>query len=112
MLKNGSARNQTKPVPLRPSRRPESGGIIFIANGVRMRKISRSVRKVKQANLMLTGQDTWHVRTVPRGRPYSADVADRTDDVEDRTEGQWRHQDAPRVTRIWRFEGTVGPIKK
>jgi hypothetical protein len=87
MLKNESARNQTKPVPLRPSRRPESGGIIFIANGVRMRKISRSVRKVKQANLMLTGQDTWHVRTVPRGRPYSADVADRTDDVADRTEG-------------------------
>jgi hypothetical protein len=80
MLKNESARNQTKPVPLRPSRRPESGGIIFIANGVRMRKISRSVRKVKQANLMLTGQDTWHVRTVLTWQ-------DRTDDVADRTEG-------------------------
>jgi hypothetical protein len=81
MLKNESARNQTKPMPLRPSRRPESGGIIFIANGVRMRKISRSVRKAKQANFgMLTVpvrtvrtdtcqsvQLTWHVRTVTRG---------------------------------------------
>ena len=79
MLKNESARNATKPVPLRRSRLPDSGGIIFMSNGVCMEKISRSVRKVKQANLMLTGQDTWHVRTVPRGRPYSADVADRTE---------------------------------
>jgi hypothetical protein len=30
MLKNESARNATKPVPLRPSRLPDSGGIIFI----------------------------------------------------------------------------------
>ena len=88
MLKNESARNVTKPVPLRLSRRPESGGIIFIANGVRMRKISPSVRKAKQANFgVLTVpvrtvrtdtcqsvQLTWHVRTVTRGRPYSDDV--------------------------------------
>jgi hypothetical protein len=61
MLKNESARNATKPVPLRPSRLPESGGIIFIANGVRMRKISPSVRKAKQANF---GMLTVPVRTV------------------------------------------------
>jgi len=83
MLKNESARNQTKPVPLRPSRLPESGGIIFIANGVRMRKISPSVRKDKQANfgdadctcpyrhVSVHTVLTWHVRTMTRGRPYS-----------------------------------------
>ena len=76
MLKNESARNATKPVPLRPSRRPDSGGIIFIANGVRMEKISRSVRKVKQAkfdadwagHVARPYSDTWNVRTVTRGR--------------------------------------------
>jgi hypothetical protein len=71
MLKNESARIATKPVPLRPSRLPDFGGIFTSSNGVRMEKISRSVRKVKQAkNLMLTGQ-----AVLPRGRPYSADVA-------------------------------------
>jgi hypothetical protein len=49
MLKNESAQNATKPVPLRPSRLPDSGGIFTSSNGVRMEKISRSVRKVKQA---------------------------------------------------------------
>jgi hypothetical protein len=58
MLKNESAQNPTKPTPLRPSRLPDSGGIIFMSNGVRMEKISRSDRKVKQAKKMLTGQDT------------------------------------------------------
>jgi hypothetical protein len=73
MLKNESARNATKPVPLRPSRLPDSGGIFTSSNGVRMEKISRSVQKVKQAkNLMLTGQGrtvTWHVRTADAGQP-------------------------------------------
>jgi hypothetical protein len=78
MLKNESARNATKPVPLRPSRLPDSGGIIFMSNGVRMEKISHSVRQAKQAKFwMLTVpvrtvrtdtcqsvQLTWHVRTV------------------------------------------------
>jgi hypothetical protein len=41
--------NPTKPTPLRPARLPDSGGIIFIANGVRMEKISHSVRQAKQA---------------------------------------------------------------
>jgi hypothetical protein len=78
MLKNESARNATKPMPLRPSRLPDSGGIIFMSNGVRMEKISHSVRQAKQAKFwMLTVpvrtvrtdtcqsvQLTWHVRTV------------------------------------------------
>ena len=48
MIKNESARNPTKPTPLHPARLPDSGGIIFMSNGVRMKKISRSDRKVKQ----------------------------------------------------------------
>jgi hypothetical protein len=56
MLKNESAQNSMKPMPLRPPRLPDSGGIIFMSNGVRMEKISRSDRKVKQGKKMLTGQ--------------------------------------------------------
>jgi hypothetical protein len=48
MLKNESAQNPTKPTPLRPARLPDSGGIIFMSNGVRMKKISHSVRRAKQ----------------------------------------------------------------
>jgi hypothetical protein len=75
MLKNESARNPTKPTPLRPSRLPDSGGIIFMSNGVRMEKISHSVRQAKQAKFwMLTVPvrtvRTGHVsvRTMTRGR--------------------------------------------
>jgi hypothetical protein len=66
MLKNESARNATKPVPLRPSRLLDSGGIFTSSNGLRMSKISRSVRKGKQAK---KGDDCTYriVRTVPRG---------------------------------------------
>jgi hypothetical protein len=49
MLKNESAWNATKTVPLRPSRLPNSDGIFTLSNGLYMSKISRSVRKVKQA---------------------------------------------------------------
>jgi hypothetical protein len=49
MLKNESAWIATKPMPLRPSRLPDSGGIFTSSNGVRMEKISRSARKGKQA---------------------------------------------------------------
>jgi hypothetical protein len=49
MLKNESAQNPTKPMPLRLSRLPDSGGIFTLSNGLRMEKISHSVRKVKQA---------------------------------------------------------------
>jgi hypothetical protein len=48
MLKNESAQNLTKPMPLRPSRLPDSGGIFTLSNGLRMRKLSRSDRKPKQ----------------------------------------------------------------
>jgi hypothetical protein len=82
MLKNESAQNPTKPTPLRPARFPDSGGIIFMSNGVRMEKISRSDRKVKQAKKMLTGQGTcqsvqltWQVRTLTRGRFRTGHVA-------------------------------------
>jgi hypothetical protein len=75
MLKNESAQNATKPVPLRPSRLPDSGGIFTLSNGLRMRKLSRSDRKPKQVKSqrstgqkvndddisMLTVQEmTWH----------------------------------------------------
>jgi hypothetical protein len=67
MLKNESARNVMKPMPLHLSRRPDSGGIFTSSNGVRMEKISRSVRKVKHAK---KGGDCT-VRTVHVARPYS-----------------------------------------
>jgi hypothetical protein len=64
MLNFQSARNATKTVPLRPSRSPDSGGIFTFANGVRMEKLSRSVRRAKQVKkVMLTGQ-----AVLPRGR--------------------------------------------
>jgi hypothetical protein len=83
MLKNESARNPTKPTPLRPARLPDSGGIIFIANGVRMKKISHSVRRAKQAKILtlLTVQSvqsvrmlTWHVRTCDTWQVHSVSV--------------------------------------
>ena len=67
MLKNESARNVTKPMPLRPSRLPDFGGIFTSSNGVRMEKISRSVRKGKHAK---KGDDCI-VRTVHVAHPYS-----------------------------------------
>jgi hypothetical protein len=67
MLKNESARIATKPVPLRLSRLPDSGGIFTSSNGVCMEKISRSFRKGKQGK---KGDDRT-VRTVHVARPYS-----------------------------------------
>jgi hypothetical protein len=52
MLKNESARNPTKPTPLRPSRLLDSGGIFTLSNGVRMEKISHSVCQAKQAKFL------------------------------------------------------------
>jgi hypothetical protein len=52
LLNFQSARNATKTVPLRPSRLPDSGGIFTFSNGVRMEKISRSVRQGKQAKFL------------------------------------------------------------
>ena len=71
MIKNESAQNMTKPTPLRLSRLPDSGGIFTLSNGLRMEKISRSVRKVKQVKkggmIVQSVQSTCH-----------ADCADRT----------------------------------
>jgi hypothetical protein len=67
MLKNESARNATKPMPLCPSHLPDSDGIFTSSNGVRMEKISCSVRKVKQAK---KGDDCT-VHTVHVACPYS-----------------------------------------
>jgi hypothetical protein len=66
MLKNESAWNATKPIPLGPSHLPDFGGIFTSSNGVRMEEISCSVRKVKQAKKGMTVQSvqsTWHVCT-------------------------------------------------
>jgi hypothetical protein len=70
MLKNESARNATKPVPLRPSRLPDSGGIFTLSNGLRMEKISHSVRKAKQVKKGMTVQSVQST--------CHADCADRT----------------------------------
>jgi hypothetical protein len=48
MLKNESALNPTKLVPLCLSRLPDSGGIFTLSNGLHMRKLSHSDRKPKQ----------------------------------------------------------------
>jgi hypothetical protein len=103
MLKNESARNATKPMPLRLSRLPDSGGIFTSSNGVHMEKISRSVRKVKQAKKGMTVQfvqSTWHVRTAdvaaPEGNTWQVCTGDT-----------WHHQDVTRVIRIWHIWRTV-----
>jgi hypothetical protein len=71
MLKNESAQNPMKPVPLRPSRLHDFGGIFTLSNEVRMEKISYFVRKVKQGKKLLTVQSVqsvwtlmWNVRTL------------------------------------------------
>jgi hypothetical protein len=77
LLKIQSARNVTKTVPLRPSRLPDSGGIFTLSNGLRMEKISRSVRQGKQAKiLVLTVQSVQTVRSDVAGpyRPYDRTV--------------------------------------
>jgi hypothetical protein len=75
-LKNESARNLTKPTPLRPSRFPDSGGIFIFANGVRMEEISRFDRQVKQVKIGVLTVPVRTVRTATwRAVPF-ADVAD------------------------------------
>jgi hypothetical protein len=63
MLKNESARNSMKPMPLRPYRLPDSSHIFTLSNELRMRKISHSVRKAKQGKK----GDNCTVCTVPHG---------------------------------------------
>jgi hypothetical protein len=71
MIKNESDKKSMKPMPLCPSRLPDSGGIFTLSNGVPMEKILHSVRKVKQGKKLLTVQSvqsvhilTWQVRTL------------------------------------------------
>jgi hypothetical protein len=47
--KNQSFHNRLKPAPLRPSRRVDSGHIIFSSNERRMRNLLRSDRNPKHA---------------------------------------------------------------
>jgi hypothetical protein len=84
MLKNESSQNATKPMPLRPSCLPDSGGIFTFSNRLHMEKISRYVRKVKHAKKKIADcavrtvctdvdvacpyNDTWQVRTATRFR--------------------------------------------
>jgi hypothetical protein len=74
MFKNESARNLTKPTPLRPARLLDSGSIFTLSNRLRMEKLSCSDRKPKQVKsqrstgqkvnadvIMLTVQEMmWH----------------------------------------------------
>jgi hypothetical protein len=52
-----------KPTPLRLARLPDSGGIMFMSNGVRMKKISHSVRQAKQAKFWTLTVPVCTVRT-------------------------------------------------
>jgi hypothetical protein len=105
MLKNESDWNATKPVPLRPSRLPDSGGIFTLSNGVRMEKILHSVRKVKQAKKI--------AHCVVRTVRTDADVAclDRRH-VAGPYSDMWQLQVMTRVRKIWTFGRTVGPIPR
>jgi hypothetical protein len=51
LLNFQSARIETKTVPLRPSRFPDSGGIFTFANRVRMEEILRFDRQAKQVKI-------------------------------------------------------------
>jgi hypothetical protein len=78
MLKTESAQNVTKLVPLRSSHLPDSNVIFTSSNGLHMQKISRSVRKPKQAkkgdsyivrtdDVVALGDDTWQLLETTRG---------------------------------------------
>jgi hypothetical protein len=73
LLKFQSAWNATKIVPLRPSRLPDSGGIFTLSNGLRMEKISRSVRQAKQAKKLMLTVPVHTVRSDVAG-PYDRTV--------------------------------------
>jgi hypothetical protein len=91
MLKNESAQNETKLVPLRPSHLLDFGGIVTLSNGLRMEKISHSVQKVKQVKKGMTVQSVQSM--------FHADCADRTihtGDVAVPADDTWQSQ---KVTR-------------
>ena len=70
MLKNDSSRNATKPIPLRLSRLPDSGGIFTLSNGLRMEKISCSVRQVKQEKILVLTVQSVQSDVAGPYRPY------------------------------------------
>jgi hypothetical protein len=86
MLNNESAQNPTKPTPLCPSHLPNFVHIFTSSNGLRMQKISRFVRKPKQAK---KGDDCT-VRTVPRGRLTVQAIHGHTDDVAASGDDMWQ----------------------
>jgi hypothetical protein len=102
MLKNESARNPMKPTPLCPARLPDFGGIIFMSNGVRMKKISHSVRRAKQAKFWML---TVPVRTVRTGHVSVRTVTHGTfRTVMWRSYSDtWQPQSVTRVRQIWHF---------
>jgi hypothetical protein len=106
MLKNESARNATKPMPLRPYRLLDSGGIFTLSNGLRMEKISHSVRKVKQAKKKIAD---CAVRTVCT----DVDVAcSYSDTWQVHTGDMWKLQGVTRGRKIRVYGGTVGRIRR
>jgi hypothetical protein len=112
MLKNESSQNPMKPTPLRPSRLPDSGGIIFLSNGVRMKKISHSVRQAKQAKFWMLTVPVHTVRTghmSVRTRHMSVHTRDTW---RDRTGETCQPQAVTRVRLICHFWHAVGPILK
>jgi hypothetical protein len=120
MLKNEIARNLMKPTPLCPSRLPDYGGIIFLSNGVRMKKISHSVRQAKQAKFWMLTVPVRTVRTrhvSVRTRHMSVHTGDTwhihvCDTWRDHTGDTWQPQAVTRVRLIWHFWRVVGPSLK
>jgi hypothetical protein len=110
MLKNESAQNPMKPTPLRPARLPDSGGIIFIANGVRMKKISHFVRRAKQTKFLtlLTVQSvqsvrmlTWHVHTCNTWQVRTGHMVSPEHDTCQADLAFWAYNSTnPEVTRV------------
>jgi hypothetical protein len=115
MLKNESAQNATKPMPLRQSRLPDSGGIFTLSNELRMEKISHSVRKVKQAKKLLTVQSvqsirmmTWHVHTLT-WQVRTGDVVNPEGDTCQADLDIWAYSwTYPEVTRVTTGRVTCG----
>jgi hypothetical protein len=96
-----------KLAPLRPSRLPDSGGIFSSSNGLRMSKISRSVRKAKHVKKGMTVQSvqsTWHDDYANR-TVHTTDVANPGGDT-------CHLQEATRVRQIWAYGQTAGPIQR
>jgi hypothetical protein len=87
-----------KPAPLRPSHLPDSSHIFTSSNGIRMRNISHSVRKPKQAKKWVTVQSVQCHVAGWLYRPYG-----RTSDVAASSDDTWQVME--------HMTGTVGPVR-